>query len=75
MSIESQKPGTAMKRMARERAAASAQPLGRIALRRPTGNPTSQEMTRARIPISADSGPRCRMSAATVSPRKKDLPS
>ena len=64
-----------MKRMERKRVTASAQPLGRTALRMPTGRPTIHEMIRARIAISAESGPRCRIRAPTVSPRKNDLPS
>ena len=75
MSKPSQKPGMAMKRTDTERAIPSAQPLGRIALRMPTGSPISHEMITARMPISAEIGPRRRMRSATVSPRKKDFPS
>ena len=73
--MPSQKPGMAMKNTASDRASASAAPLGRIALRMPTGSPTSHEMTRARSAISAEIGPRRRIRSATVSPRKNDLPS
>src|SRR5258705_4411629 len=75
ISSPSQNPGTAMKRTESVRTSASAQPFGRIALRMPTGSPTSHEMIRARIAISAESGPRWRMRSRTVSPRKNDLPS
>ncbi len=75
MSMLSQKPGMAMNKMASERATLSAQLLGLIALTMPTGRPMSHDTTRARRPISALIGPRWRMSSATVSPRKNDLPS
>src|SRR2546427_3780144 len=39
------------------------------------GRPTSHETNSASTPISALIGPRCAISAATVSPRKNDLPS
>ena len=70
--MPSQKPGTAMKRTDSVRAMPSGMLLGLNALRMPTGSPTSQETTRARTPISALIGPRCRISSATVSPRKND---
>ena len=75
MSMLSQKPGMAMNKMASERATLSAQLLGLIALTMPTGRPTSHDTMSARNPISALIGPRWRMSSATVSPRKNDLPS
>src|SRR3989454_10227023 len=73
--MPSQKPGTAMKRIDNARATPSGRLFGLNALRMPTGRPTSQETIKASTPISALIGPRCAISAATVSPRKNDLPS
>ena len=75
MSMPSQKPGMAMKRTDSARATPSGKLLGLNALRIPTGSPTSQETMSASTPISALIGPRWRISSATVSPRKNDLPS
>src|SRR5689334_5679881 len=75
MSMPSQKPGMAMKRIDMARASPSGTLLGLNALRMPTGRPTTHDTSSARIPISALIGPRWAMSSATVSPRKNDLPS
>src|SRR5882672_10109918 len=75
MSMPSQNPGIAMKRMESMRATPSGRLFGLNALRMPTGSPTSQETNSASTPISALMGPRCEIKSATVSPRKNDLPS
>ncbi len=75
MSIPSQKPGMARKRMDITRAPVSTMLFGRSALTIPTGNPTSHEISTARMPISALRGPRRRIKSATLSPRKNDEPS
>src|SRR5207248_2563383 len=75
MSMPSQNPGMAMKRIDSMRATPSGRLFGLNALRMPTGSPTSQETTSASTPISALMGPRCEIRSATVSPRKNDLPS
>src|SRR5712664_180370 len=74
MSMPSQKPGMAMNNTDNARATPSGRLFGLNALRIPTGRPTSQETIRASTPISALIGPRCAISAATVSPRSNDLP-
>src|SRR3989440_5214632 len=72
--MPSQKPGIARNRTESERATLSGSLFGRNALTMPTGSRTSHEMITDKRPISALSGPRCRMSSETLSPRKNDRP-
>ena len=76
INMPSQKPGNGDEEDG-ERAGHVVEPmlLGLMALRMPIGRPTSQDTISASTPISALIGPRRRISSATVSPRKKDLPS